>query len=175
MDTVLVIWKNPASLPLAAETPLAQNDDAGACESRNDVGSQVRFLVEQGETYYVQLGGYQSTGAASEGTFTLAFDMTESVDTGDQTPPMWMQSIGRPADGLCDESQGWVPTWEQWMNDGAGGPTCYRVIAWHRGGWAVGNLSGPNGMFAPVDGASIDERPSAFGPSGMSKDALARK
>jgi hypothetical protein len=175
MDTVLVIWKNPASLPLAAETPLAENDDAGACESMNEVGSQVRFLVEQGETYYVQLGGFQSTGAASEGTFTLAFDRTESVDTGDQTPPMWMQSMGRPADGLCDESQGWVSTWEQWMNDGAGGPTCYRVIAWYRGAWAVGNNSGPNGTFAPVIGAAIDQGRTASSQSDMSKDARARK
>lgn len=176
VDTVLVVWENPASLPLATDTPLALNDDSETCDPRNGLGSEVRFAVEQGEIYFVQVGGYATTGDnPSEGTFTLAFGAAESSDEGDQTPPMWMQSVGRPADGLCDETQGWVSTWEQWMNDGSGGPTCYRVIAWHRGGWAVGNLGGPNGTFIPVEGASIDGQPSTAGTSGKSKDGVARK
>lgn len=33
------------------------------------------------------------------------------------------------ADWPADE-QAWMPTWEQWPNDGKGGWTCLRIITW---------------------------------------------
>lgn len=52
----------------------------------------------------------------------------------------WYQSVGRPsADAACpatpaeDVAEGWTewaPSWEEWANDGAGGPVCTRSIVW---------------------------------------------
>lgn len=39
---------------------------------------------------------------------------------------MWFQSVGRPADGVCES--GWGASWEQWPNGGRGGFTCNRVV-----------------------------------------------
>ena len=156
-DSVLIVWEEPSSLPTTSDTPLVEDDDAEQCGAQNPRGSFVSFSATAGREYYVQIGNY-GPGPAPEqnqGTFTLSLSAPPAAGS-DQTPPAWFQSKGQPAGGECDSSQGWLPTWEQWMNEGLGGATCYRVIAWYRGGWAVGNNSGPNGTFRPVEGASID-------------------
>jgi len=157
-DTIVTVWANPTELPLTSDTPLASNDDSESCDSQNPFGSAVSFAVTAGTEYYVQVGNFTAGNFQTEvnqGVFTLSLS-APSASAEDQTPPAWFQSMGRPVDGVCDASQGWVPSWEQWMNDGLGGETCYRVIAWYRGGWAVGNNGGPNGTFQPVEGASVD-------------------
>lgn len=53
---------------------------------------------------------------------------------------VWHQAVGRAsADATCDA--GWSPSWAQWMNDGAGGYTCERVIDWGDFAGRVGTVS----------------------------------
>lgn len=153
LDTVLTVWEAPAGLPVTTDTPLAENDDSSDCG--NTKGSSVRFPVTAGTVYYVQVGNYSQDPAMNQGTFVLSSGASGGGSSADQVPPTWMQSIGREAGGACDQQQGWTPTWEWWRNEGLGGHTCYRVIGWYQGGWAVGNNSGPNGTFRPTPGASI--------------------
>lgn len=54
-----------------------------------------------------------------------------------QTPPSWMQSVGRLSERqTCDA--GWAPSWAQWMNDRLGGWVCNREIYWD---WAIAGWS----------------------------------
>lgn len=57
-------------------------------------------------------------------------------------PAPWLQEVGMPAEG-CDSyrndslspagvegNHGWKPSWSQWVNNGAGGPVCTRMLTY---------------------------------------------
>lgn len=84
----------------------------------------------------MRISRFVAAGAAA--LLTIGFGIVAaSPASADQ---VWIQSIGRAsADAVCPDSDPadlargwskWAPTWEKWMNDGAGGWTCTRSIVW---------------------------------------------
>lgn len=59
------------------------------------------------------------------------------------------QALRTPVQGNCDDvadadfawgtglTGGWKPSWQQWVNDGQGGPVCQRTIAYVNRAWSV--------------------------------------
>jgi len=71
---------------------------------------------------------------------TVPRQASSEVTQQGPSPEPVQQQVGLPASGSCDDitetrigsqvsiSGGWGPSWEQWMNDGLGGPICTRML-----------------------------------------------
>lgn len=71
-------------------------------------------------------------------------------DVADQTPPPVSQAVAMPVSGSCldvkdadlnwggSASGNWKPSWQQWVNNGAGGNVCQRTLNYVGAGkWAA--------------------------------------
>jgi hypothetical protein len=62
-DTLLAVYANPVSLPVAATPVVAENDDANTATQA--LQSRVTFVVAAATTYYIAVDGYKGSQAGS--------------------------------------------------------------------------------------------------------------
>ncbi len=71
-----------------------------------------------------------------------------SVASDPETPQMLeYEAVGKH--GNCDVAGGWTESWQEWVNAGAGGPVCQRVLLYSDGTWVVGMWSPSANKFVP--------------------------
>jgi hypothetical protein len=82
--------------------------------------------------------------------FDIIYGGSAVADVVDQSPPPVAQALAMPVSGSCldvkdadlnwggAESGNWKPSWQQWVNNGAGGSVCQRTLNYVGAGkWAV--------------------------------------
>jgi len=107
-------------------------------------GGQVTFLAGGSCVVNADQAGDATYGpATSSQTFTVQGEPPASQP--DQTPPSWLQSLGRATESSCPD--GWSASWAEWAVASTGGWVCNRTVFWMDGGWYVqsGDGSGPRG------------------------------
>jgi hypothetical protein len=85
-----------------------------------------------------------------EVSFPIIYGGNPVSDVADQTPPPVSQAVATPVSGSCldvkdadlnwggAESGNWKPSWQQWVNNGAGGGVCQRTLNYVGAGkWAA--------------------------------------
>jgi hypothetical protein len=98
-----------------------------------------------------------SSGATSLGVWdpstgfrlSVVPTVAPSASTEPEHSIAYHQALRMPVLGTCADvadadfawgtglTGGWKPSWQQWVNDGQGGPVCQRTIAYVNGGWSV--------------------------------------
>ena len=82
--------------------------------------------------------------------FDIIYGGSAVADVVDQSPPPVSQAVAMPVSGSCldvkdadlnwggAESGNWKPSWQQWVNNGAGGGVCQRTLSYVGAGkWAA--------------------------------------
>jgi hypothetical protein len=82
--------------------------------------------------------------------FDIIYGGSAVADVVDQSPPPVAQAVAMPVSGSCldvkdadlnwggAESGNWKPSWQQWVNNGAGGGVCQRTLNYVGAGkWAA--------------------------------------
>jgi hypothetical protein len=93
-----------------------------------------------------------SSGASSVNVWNSSTNAIVLVSVAPEEPERSVvhhQAVALPASGACTDvvdtdfgwgtglAGGWNPSWQQWVNDGQGGPVCQRSIAYVNRAWAV--------------------------------------
>lgn len=92
--------------------------------------------------------GYAYVTNFWSGTVTVIYvGVQDSGSTPSDAPPPVLQQFGAPVTGACSDvapreldwarvgSSGWSLSWAQWMNKGAGGAVCTRMLVHAGSGW----------------------------------------
>ena len=82
--------------------------------------------------------------------FDIIYGGSAVADVVDQSPPPVSQAVAMPVSGSCldvkdadlnwggAESGNWMPSWQQWVNNGTGGSVCQRTLNYVGAGkWAA--------------------------------------
>lgn len=90
-----------------------------------------------------RVAGVAATSVLGLGAVGLMAGPAFADDAESTTPQDVQQAVGMPASGSCDTitdtslnwgdapSGGWVASWGQWLNDGAGGVACVRTLTYN--------------------------------------------
>ncbi len=90
-----------------------------------------------------RVAGVAAASVLGFGAVGLMAGPAFAEDAESTTPADVQQAVGMPASGTCDAitdpalnwgdapSGGWVSSWGQWLNDGAGGAACVRTLTYN--------------------------------------------
>lgn len=121
-----VVWG--AGAASAGATPLETLTGDG-CQ-------RVDYIGPAGTTVSLQFG----PGCEIDSFGVVAGSPDVTVSGGGQLALVWHQSVGREsAEATCPE--GWSGSWAQWRNEGTGGFTCQRDVAWGKQALKVTGLT----------------------------------
>ena len=126
---------------------VVNNDSQGFVGAQGGQTSPWTWIAGPGNEWLTMNGGasWLNVRATAWPMLTLEYRTppvaTEPVPVTSELAS-WLQQVGMPSQG-CDSysndslspagvpgSDGWKPSWSQWVNDGAGGPVCTRTLTY---------------------------------------------